>query len=95
MKKDSKSSNNPTPFYARWWFWTIIGGLLIITWAFLLIPDIDLRTSIIGICGVWGSTIATIFIGIIASMQNEKISFASLKESTIANIRDLRYTRFS
>ena len=88
MKKDSKSLNNSTPFYARWWLWTIIGGLLIVTWAFLLIPDIDLRTSIIGICGVWGSTIATIFIGIIASIQNEKISFASLKESTIANIRE-------
>ena len=59
-------------FYQKWWFWFIVGMIFIGSWVFLFIKDMNLRSSIIGICGVWGSTIATIFIGIIAYKQSER-----------------------
>ena len=56
-------------FYQKWWFWVIIAVMFIGSWLSLFIKDINLRSSIIGIWGVWGSSIATIFIGIIAARQ--------------------------
>ena len=75
-------------FYKRWWFWAIVCLLVVLTCFFLLIEDINLRTTIIGICGIWGSTFATIFIGIVAECQNEKFEFRSRKESIIKDIRE-------
>lgn len=74
-------------FYQKWWFWVVIGVIFAGTWAFLFIKDMDLRSSIIGICGVWGSTIATIFIGIIAARQSERYTLLSRKQSLIDAIR--------
>ena len=87
MKKDKKNSTSEKHFYLKWWFWTIIIVLFAITWIFLLISDIDLRTSIIGICGIWGSTIATIFIGVIAANQNDKAEIRERKEILIREIK--------
>ena len=75
-------------FYQKWWFWVVIGVIFAGTWALLFIKDIDLRSSIIGICGVWGSTIATIFIGIIAARQNERYTFISKKQEYIDGVRE-------
>ena len=87
MKKDKKNSTLEKHFYLKWWFWTIIIVLFTITWIFLLISDIDLRTSIIGICGIWGSTIATIFIGVIAANKNDKAEIRERKEILIREIK--------
>ena len=84
MKKKNKIKK---PFYCEWWFWLIIVLLFSITWLTLFISDSDLRTSIIGICGIWGSTIATIFIGIIASKQSRDYDFKLRKENLITEIR--------
>lgn len=74
-------------FYQKWWFWVVIGVIFAGTWAFLFVKDMNLRSSIIGICGVWGSTIATIFIGIIAAKQSERYTLLSRKQSLIDAIR--------
>ena len=87
MKKDNKNSTSEKYFYLKWWFWTIIIVLFAITWLFLRISDIDLRTSIIGICGIWGSTIATIFIGVIATKQNDRVEIRERKEILIREIQ--------
>ena len=87
MKKGKKNSTSEKHFYLKWWFWAIIIVLFTITWIFLLISDIDLRTSIIGICGIWGSTIATIFIGIISVNQNKHYEFVTKKNEIINSIR--------
>ena len=75
-------------FYQKWLFWIIIGVIFAGSWAFLFIKDMNLRSSIIGICGVWGSTIATIFIGIIAAKQNERYTFISKKQEYIDGVRE-------
>lgn len=87
MKNNKKKTKPSHPFYTKWWFWLIVGALFIITWLFILINDINLRTSIIGICGIWGSSIATIFIGIIAVKQNNRFEFRAKKENLIKEIR--------
>lgn len=88
-EKQKKQSKKITEryFYQKWWFWVVIGVIFSGTWAFLFIKDMDLRSSIIGICGVWGSTIATIFIGIIAARQSERYAFISRKQNLIDIIR--------
>lgn len=88
-EKQKKQSKKITEryFYQKWWFWVVIGVIFAGTWAFLFIKDIDLRSSIIGICGVWGSTIATIFIGIIAARQSERYTFLAKKEDYITKVR--------
>lgn len=73
-------------FYQKWWFWVVIGVIFAGTWALLFIKDIDLRSSIIGICGVWGSTIATIFIGIIAARQAIFFNNENAKKETAVDI---------
>lgn len=75
-------------FYKKWYFWLIISLIFVSTCLLILIPDINLRTTIIGVCGIWGSSIATIFIGVIAERQNERFEFRSRKESTIKEIRE-------
>lgn len=86
MKKSKKLSTRY--FYQKWWFWVIIVLLFAGTWATILIQNINLRSSIIGILGIWGSTIATIFIGIIAACQSERYAFFSQKQGYIDSIRE-------
>ena len=86
MKKSKKLSTRY--FYQKWWFWVIIVLLFAGTWATILIQNINLRSSIIGILGIWGSTIATIFIGIIAAGQSERYAFFSQKQGYIDSIRE-------
>ncbi|MCM1289321.1 MAG: hypothetical protein NC132_01530 [Corallococcus sp.] len=84
-KQRNKKSNI---FYRKWWFWLIITFIFAGTWCFIAISDLDLRNSIIGICAIWGSTIATIFIGIIAAKQGEYFTFITHKQNIINQIKD-------
>ena len=86
--KDKSKKLSTRYFYQKWWFWVIIVLLFAGTWATILIQNINLRSSIIGILGIWGSTIATIFIGIIAACQNERYAFFSQKQGYIDSIRE-------
>ena len=83
MKKSSKKHN----FYLKWWFWATILLLFVGTWMFMFIENIDLRSSVIGILSIWGSTIATIAIGIIAAKQSEHYTFITRKQSYIDSVR--------
>ena len=89
MNKEKKiNEKNKKPFYKLWWFWLIIIAIFVGTWCLLFVCDFDARSSIIGILGIWGSTIATIFIGVIASKQNEHFTFISRKQALIADISE-------
>lgn len=83
-KKQIKKS----PFYKLWWFWLIIGIIFIASWSLFFIKDLNIRNSIIGILGIWGSTVATIFIGIIAAKQNENLAFNTRKQQLLNDVNE-------
>ncbi len=85
MNKKTKEKTKKS-FYKLWWFWLIIGVIFVGSWFLFFISNLDVRTSIIGILGVWGSTIATIFIGIIAAKQNENFNFIMRKQQLINEV---------
>lgn len=87
-KKNKLKATKNVFFYRRWWFWLIMGLLFVGTWCFLLISDQDIKNSIIGVCGVWGSAIATVFIGIIACKQAEYTTFITHKQNLINEIKN-------
>lgn len=59
-------------FYNRLWFWFLIAGIVILNFLLLLFKNKNLIGVICTIISGWISGIATIFIGIIATIQNKK-----------------------
>lgn len=72
MKAKTKEKQNK-PFYAKWWFWIIIGLILFGNIAVLIWFNCkELKSDLLTLISGWVSFVATLIIGVIAFRQSKE-----------------------